>query len=55
MSDYISRRDVLKMFNELVNDCNDKDEFYNRAFDYVDTIPAADVAEVRHRQKGQCI
>ena len=45
---YIKVKEVLSLFNDLVNDCADKDEFYNRAFDAVDTMPIADVVEVRH-------
>ena len=43
MTEYIERLQVLTMFNNIVNNCNDKDEFYNRAFDLVDTMPSADV------------
>lgn len=44
MPSYIERLQVLTMLNNLVNDCIDKDEFYNRAFDTVDAMPSADVA-----------
>ena len=41
---YIERVKVFTILNDLVNDCTDKDEFYNRAFDAVDTMTAAEVA-----------
>lgn len=41
---YIERAQVLTLLNDLVNDCTDKDEFYNRVFDAVDAMTAADVA-----------
>ena len=40
---YIERVQVLTLLNDLVNDCTDKDEFYNRIFDAVDAMTAADV------------
>ena len=46
MAQYIEVKEVLKLFNDLVNECADKDEFYNRAFDAVDTMPSSDVVEV---------
>ena len=45
---YIKAKEVLSLFNDLVNECVDKDDFYNRAFDVVDAMPTADVVEVRH-------
>lgn len=45
---YIKTKEVLSLLNDLVNECTDKDEFYNRAFDAVDTMPTADVVEVVH-------
>ena len=44
MDEYIEAKKVLKILNELVNDCPDKEEFYNRVFEEVDTMPAANVA-----------
>lgn len=43
---YIKAKEVLSLFNDLVNECVDKDDFYNRAFDVVDAMPTADVVEV---------
>ena len=43
---YIKVIEVLTLFNDLVNNCTDKEEFYNRAFDAIDTMPTTDIVEV---------
>ena len=40
---HIERVKVFAILNDLVNDCADKDEFYNRVFDAVDAMIAAEV------------
>ena len=35
---------VLSLLNDLVNECADKEEFFNRVFDAVDGMRASDVA-----------
>ena len=48
MDEYIKVKEVLKLFNELINECTNIDDFYNQAFDSVDSMPTADVVEVKH-------
>lgn len=43
MIEYVEIKKVLALLNDLVNDCVDKDEFYNRAFDSIDDMPTVDI------------
>lgn len=48
MADYIEVKKALSILNDLVNDCTDKEDFYNLAFDEIDKASAADVVPVVH-------
>ena len=36
MTEYVEIVKILALLNDLVNECSDKEEFFNRAFDAVD-------------------
>ena len=44
MAEYVEVVKVLSLLNDLVNECADKEEFFNRVFDAVDGMRASDVA-----------